>query len=220
MAYLVNEIQNKVRPELRRRIPIETISLITDTEFFDIINRVQRDINVNCDINWERYHEECTVAETNYELAGKILKINYFSYEAADWKDQRFTYIDDVIVLETAPDDTFQMDIRYLRDTGDLSSVTDEIDLPDQIMSDFIDLVRTLALVRFSDKPQEIYDGELLQKTTKIRMMFTRRGTLPDKGVFKYSPISTKSGHTYDITDQWVSSDSVVYDGSEYIFVE
>jgi len=218
MAYLVNEIQNKVRAELRRKLPFETLPLITNEEFYDICNRVQRDINIRAEVHWERYYQDATADETNYEMAGKILKVVYFYYESSDYADQRYTYIDDVIVLKTAPS-AVQLDIRYLRDTGDISGPTDEIDLPDNLMSDFIDLVRTLSMIRFGDMPQERYDAELEAKIPMIKMQLPRRGALPDKGVLRYDPSGERNDFKYVITNNWVSADSVVYDGSNYIFI-
>jgi len=221
MGYLVSQIQDKVRPELLRRIPLPNLKLITDDEFIDIINRTQSDLNRLAQIHWERYYAETTDQETNYEMARPVLEVAYFYYEDDDWGDQRFTWVNDVIVLKEAPAADIQMDIRYLGDTLDVDAVTDEIDIPDEILSDFLSIVKTAALIQFSDLPRDEYDKELEYRAEKIKSMRPRRGTLPDKGIFRYwIGIVDHDDHVYDITGQWVSNDSVVYDGTDYIFVD
>ena len=215
----VGDIQDKLRPWALRKLDRENFDKIMDDELIDAINGVAQDLNEQAEIHSERYNNTTVKGETNYEMQGVILKVYYFRYEDADWKDQRWTFVEDVIVLKNEPgSDDINMDIHYLRQIEYVTNVkTDEVDLPSEVLLDFLDLLKVKLLVDWGDLPPEEYQQRLLYYAQKARQK------LPTRAANNYGVFSHWLGRDdtkYDITDQWVSQDSVTVDASgNYYFV-
>ena len=210
----VGEIKEKLRPWAYRKLDQQNFDKIKDDELIDAINLVAQDLNERAEIRKERYNKNAVLGETNYEMQGDILKVYYFYYKDDDWKKQRWTWVGDVIVLKNPPSSNdVEMDIRYLRQVEPVTNTdTDEIDLPAEVLLDFLDLLKTKLLVDFGDAENEIYQARLEFVVRKILMKLPERG-LVDKTTFSYY-LGINDGSKYDITDFWVSQDSVTVDTS------
>jgi hypothetical protein len=221
MALTVAQVKKSARNFLLRKMDAQAINRVTDDEFVEIMNRVARDLNHEAEIRIERYNKDTTSGKKNYEMQGVIHHVYYFYYKHADWKDQRWTYKNDVIVLKDDPaSDDVEIDIHYLRETENVTiSDTDEIDLPDYAIDAFQDLVKTRMLVEFLDSNEEIYMQKLALKARMLRSRQSNNNMDSIPVVIHWASYSEGSNQ-YDITDQWVSQDSVgTLDTSELIFL-
>ena len=148
MSITYQNLNDRLRPFLLAKLDKGVLDLLVDADFLRKYNQVSSDLNSRGFIRTERYYKKTgtTNAEdtelTNYKLAGDILKVMSFKFEDTTCDDQYYTFINDRIVLKVAPGDGIQMDIYWLRDVEDIEELTDEIDLPDEIVDDFEELIK------------------------------------------------------------------------------
>jgi hypothetical protein len=184
------------------------------------MNRVASDLNLEAEIRIERYNKDTVAGQTNYELQGDIHYVYYFYYKHSAWAKQRWTTVNDVIVLKNDPASAIQMDIHYLRHTEKVTITdTDEIDLPDHANSHYKDLVRARMMVEFMGESEEVYNQKLLDKAAMLRQRQTNNNmeSIPQSIEWATYSEGTKQ---YDITPQWVSQDSVAtFDSSDVEFI-
>jgi len=152
-------------------------------------------------------------------MQGVILKVLYFKYEDAYWKTQRYAFVQDVIVLKTAPTGTPELDIHYLRDVENLVNDTDEVDLPDELLLDYKELLKYKVKVEFGDLPNAEYLSWLKILANRSRGVVQHMRINNGEIMRNWYPDSL-GDREYDITDQRVSQDSVTADvDGDYIFI-
>ncbi len=226
MAISKNTIQERLRPFILRSVNKEVIGLLTDAEFLDMYNDVAKDLNESVELRVEKFDKECntTNAEdsdlTNYLTQRPILKVFSFMYEDDAWVDQIWSWSLDsngngVIVLKTAPATDVRMIIEYLGDLENVTDSSDEIDLPDNLLVEFLELLKKRILADYTDQKVEYekwldyYSGKARMKTEN-RMMGNklRRSWLGMTG----------DDHVYEINQQWVSAGDNMYTDVNGIF--
>jgi len=228
MAISKNTIEERLRPFILRSVNKDVIELLTDSEFVDMFNDVAKDLNESAEIRVENYYKETntTNAEdaelTNYLTQRAILKVFSFKYECDSWVDQIWSYTKDtngngVIILKTAPTSGVQMDIWYLGDLEDVSLTTDEIDLPDNLLPEYLELLKKKILADYTDIQVE-YESWLDYYANKARMKTENR--MMDRNKLRRSWLGmTGDDHVYEINEQWVSAaDNIYYAGGKYNF--
>ncbi len=215
MAISKTTIETRLRPFLLRSVGTEVIGLLTDTEFVGMFNDVAKDLNESAEIRVENFYKvtNSTNAEdsnlTNYLTARAILKVFSFKYEDVSWPDQIWTYTKDtngngVIVLKTAPTSAIQMDLWYLGDLETITDNSDEIDLPDNLLVEFLELTKKRILADYTDQKVE-YEKWISYYAEKARMKTENR--MMDRGKLRRSWLGmTGDDHVFEIDDQWVSS--------------
>lgn len=218
MILLVGEVKDRIQTWALRNFDPEVLRLFTDDEFIDLINQVQRDMNTAGQVHWERYHRDTTSGTTNYEMPRVILEVAWFKYKSDDWQDQHWSHINDTIVLEDTPDGEIEMDIELLGDTEDVIDDTDQIDLPETMQHDFLDLLRTKFAVEFGKSEEAIYQMKLLQFSKTVEHKRHHRDT---GGVWRHWGVPNLGDEQYDITENWISNTNLVADvDGDYYFVE
>jgi hypothetical protein len=189
-----------------------------DTEILNIFNQVCDDYNVEAGIRRERYYRETTAGETNYEMQGIIRKVYLFKYHDTDFETQYWSHVLDVIVLKNSPGGQVQLDIHYLRATENLANDTDEVDLPDPLLMDYVDLVKKRLEVEYGEKDNAIYTAYLKEKAKMARKGIHKQPIHP--GIMRYWGTYATDDSIYDITDNWISNDSLDIDVSgSYYFI-
>ena len=165
----------------------------------------------------ERFYQKTTADETNYLVQGDILRVYSFKYENAYYVDQHWTFVGDTIVLKDAPDADIQLDITYLREVELVVDNTDEIDLPDQMSHDFLELVKKKLLVDYAGEDEIVYQNAL---TIAERKSNKKNFYQNIEGVKRSWFIDSKGDFLYDITDNYVGQENVTADvHAHYYFV-
>lgn len=226
MAISKDTIQERLRPFILRSVNKEVIGLLTDAEFLDMYNDVAKDLNESAEIRIEKFDKECntTNAEdsdlTNYLTQRPILKVFSFMYEDDAWVDQIWSWSLDsngngVIVLKTAPATGVRMIIEYLGDLENVTDSSDEIDLPNNLLVEFLELLKKRILADYTDQNVEYekwldYYAQKARMKTENRMMGNklRRSWLGMTG----------DDHVYEINQQWVSAGDNMYTDVNGIF--
>ena len=216
MAISKTTIETRLRPFLLRSVDTEVIGLLTDTEFVGMFNDVAKDLNESAEIRVERFFKKTNstnaenAALTNYLTQRIMLKVFSFKYEDVSWVDQIWTYTTNslntgsLIVLKTAPTSAIQLDVWYLGDLSDVTDDSDEIDLPDNLLVEFLELVKKRILADYTDQNVE-YEKWLDYYAQKARMKTENR--MMDQGKLRRSWLGmTGDDHVYEIDSQWVSA--------------
>lgn len=218
MIFSVNDIKTRIQMWAIRNLDPSILSKISDDEFIDILNTVARDFNIAGTIHLERYHKDTTAGTTNYEMAGVILEVFWFYYKDDDYATQHWSHISDTIVLEDTPSGETEMDIEYLRDIEDVLDDTDQIDLPEPLQMDYLELVRTKFKVEFAGAEDALYQ---LKLDEKAKNMGRKRHSRDTGGVWRHWATPDKDDTQYDITENWISNENLVSDADgDYFFVE
>ncbi len=227
MSIALTEIKDRLRPFLLAHVDGAVLAMFNDSDFVDIFNDTANDFNDMAMINLERYNKETgsTTAEStdttyrNYLMQGAISKILYFKYDSESWNTQRYTYTDDRIALKVAPDSGVEMDIRYLRKCEDMTDATDDVDLPDNVLPEYIQLLKARILADYSQNSNIDYEGALLFWSEKAGRKIQRH-VVDDLGTFRHWFYQNDDG-LYDITDSWISLDNFVANASgDLIYTE
>ena len=134
-----------------------------------------------------------------------------FKYEGDDWEDQIWTYLyedadgDGRIVLKTAPTASIQMTVLYLGDVEEVEDDTDEIDLPDNVLPEFVELCKYKLLSDYSEKSNIDYERMVQVFSDKARMKQDRIVT--NTGIKPYwLGMTNDEAYKYQILRQWVSA--------------
>lgn len=216
-----SEIKEKLRPWALRNLPEKDWQWIDDDELVDKCNIVARRLNSKAELRQERYNNNTTSGETNYEMAGDILEVYLFLYkDASTYKDQRYTWVGDVIVLKEEPDGEIEMDIRYLRDIEEITnSNLDEVDLPPEGLDGFLQLLKKKWLLDIGVIHEDEFERELMRVAAEVQERMPRLG-IRDTRIFRHTRGLMTDDTLYDITDHRLSQDSVTVDvDGDYIFL-
>ena len=226
MAISKTTVEERLRPFILRNVNKDVVQLLTDTEFLLMYNDVAKDLNERAEIRIEHFYKECntTNAEdsdlTNYLTDRPILKIYSFMFEDDDHADQIWSWdLDDngngVIVIKDSPASGTQLDVWYLGDLEDVADDSDEIDLPSNLLVEFLELLKKKILADYSDTQVEYerwveYYGEKAFRKSDHHMM--------DGGLRRSWLGMSGDDHKYEIVDQWVSSGDNMYTDDDGIF--
>ena len=214
MAISKTTIQTRIQPFILRSVNKDVIDLLTDTEFLAMYNDVAKDLNEAAELRVENFYKQCnsTNAEdddlTNYLTQRTILKVFSFKYEADAWADMIWTWSEDdngqgVIVLKTAPETDALLDIWYLGDLEDVTDASDEIDLPDNLTVEYLELLKKKILADYTDQQVE-YEKWLDHYANKAIMKTENR--MMDRNRLRRSWLGlTGDDHKYEIDRQYVS---------------
>jgi len=218
MIFLVSEVKDRIQMWALRNFEPGILQLFTNDEFIDLLNQVQRDMNTAGQIHWERYNRDTTSGTTNYEMSRVILEIAWFYYKSDDWTSQHWTFINDTIVLEDTPSGEVEMDIESLGDTEDVLDDTDEIDLPETMQHDFLELVRAKFAVEFGKSDESLYQMKLDRFAKSVPHKRHHRDT---GGVWRHWGVPSLGDEQYDITENWIENENLVTDvDGNYYFLE
>ena len=227
MAISKTTVEERLRPFILRSINKDVVDLLTDDEFLDMYNDVAKDLNEMAEIRVENYYKECSTdtAEdddlTNYLTQRPILKVYSFKYMDDGWADQIWSWALDsdgngVIVLKTSPTTGTLLDIWYLGDLENVSDDSDEIDLPDNLLPEFLELLKKRILADYTDVNVE-YEKWLEYYAQKARMKTENR--ILSRNKLRRSWLGmTGDDHKYEIDKQWVSSGDNMYTDDDGIF--
>ena len=212
MPITYQNLNDRLRPFLLTKLDKGVLDLLVDADFLRKYNQVSSDLNSRAFINTERYYKKTgtTNAEdsdlTNYLLAGDILKIMSFKFLDTSCNNQYYSFINDRIILKVAPGDAIQMDIYWLRDVEVIVELTDEIDLPPEIVDDFEELVKVKLQVDYGDMNNADYSSALDFYANKAR----RRAFIPklQGGVRGYWLGMSEDDNRYEIVDHYISLDN------------
>jgi hypothetical protein len=229
MSITWSEIKTKIRPYFLRFVEPEIIEFITDSDIADVCNFVADQMNEAAHINVERYYRKTVIDQNDYEMNGDIIKIIYLKYESGDFTTQKYTVVpvayaegDDnegefysVIVFKITPTSAnIQLDILYLRRCHKIlpTADTDQLDLPDKVIPDFLELLKTKIRVDYGNADPLIWDRDLQIKCNSII------GKLDNPDIKKgrvrnyWGVMDTKDDNFYDIVDKRLSEDHVYTD--------
>lgn len=217
MAITLNEIKSRLRPYLLVHLKSKILDLLSDSDFLQIFNDVAKDLNEQGQLNIERYNKSTgsVAAEnddyTNYLLQGIIIKILYFKYDSYTWEDQKYTYQNDRLALKTAPAEGVEMDIRYLRDCEVMTDITDQVDLPDNVVPEYVELLKVRLRIDYGGLKASNYE-EALQFYGDKAGNKVQQHAVKEMKVFRRWMNQTGDDTIYDITDQWISLDNFLTD--------
>jgi hypothetical protein len=219
------EVQSRLQPYLLVHFDKKVLDLLTDSDFVRIFNDVAKDLNEEAHLNQERWKNEgsTTTAEdssiTNFLMQGLVLRVYSFKFESSSWQDQRFSYIQDRIVLKESADGT-DMDIQYLRDCEDVSLDADEIDLPNQVLMDYVNLVEAYLNMKYGEGDAGTYEEALRFYGQKAQMHVQHRA-MRDEGVRRSWFDLDTDDNKYDLSDRyWVGMENFTSDASgNYTYV-
>ena len=218
MSLSLSQIQDQIQVWALRKFPEDVIGGMDDTEMLNLFNQVAEDFNVEAGIRRERYYMETTAGETNYELQGVIREIYLFKYHDTDFETQYYSYVNDTIVLKNSPGGDVLLDIHYLRATEVMANPADEVDLPDVLLLDYMDLIKKRMEVEYGDVEDAVYMTYLREKG-KVAGRGRHVKSIND-GVMRHWGTYATDDSVYDITSQWVGQDSLAIDvDGHYFFI-
>jgi len=227
MGLSKTNIQDRLRPFLIVNVDESILTMLTDTFFLNLYNDTANDFNDMGLLNIERYNKETgsVAAEStdttyrNYLLQGKISKILYFKYESDAWASQQYVYTEDRVALKTAPGDGVEMDIIYLRKCEDIEDATDEIDLPENVLPEYVELLKARILADYGKSSNSDYESSLRFWSEKANQK-TKKHAVNNLGTFRHWFYQNDDAK-YDITDFWIQEDSfVASDDGDLIYTE
>lgn len=235
MSLLLSEIKTKMQPYVLRHIDKNTAEWIFDTEFVDIVNYVQNQLNELGYLNAERYYRKTVNGTNNYEMAGDIIKIRRFKYEDSTYESQYYAVVQSVygsgethegqfysvIVLKNTPATSeTQMDIHYLRRCFDLTVDSDPLDLPDKYIPEFLELLKIKIRVDFGNEDPALFEKYLDYYANKCRAKSNRPDINEGRVVRYWGRLDATSDLLYDITEKRLSEDHVISGESGYSWYE
>jgi len=211
-------LHNRFRPFILANVKPEVLDNLLDANFVQLYNDVARDLNQGAEIHIERYYKTTVSANaedddlTNYKTQRKILKVLGFKYEGDAWADQVWTYIyedgdgDGRIVLKSAVTSSIQMTFLYLGDVEAVTDDTDEIDLPDSVLPEFIELCKKKILSDYSQTSVVDYEDMVRFYSDKARMKMDQ--IVSKGGIQPYwlGLGDTDKAEKYQILDQYVTA--------------
>ena len=224
MAISVAEIQSRLQPFLLVHLKPEVQDLLLDSDYLRIMNDTAHDLNEEGNLLLERWNNTGSTdlfedsGVTNLLVAGVIHKILYFKYEDEDWEDQRYSHIDDRLVLKDSANEV-DMDIWYLRRCEEVAETTDEIDLPAETLTDYMELLKTRVRIDYGDLTHVDYQDALRFYGAKASTKIPKHA-MQNVGIMRHWFYQNDDAQ-YNITKQWVSIGNFVADVSgNYTYTE
>lgn len=217
MAISQERMNERLRPFLQRRIEPDDIDTFMAEDLLDFQNEAMHDLNESAQLRIERYYKKTGTDNSedaekfNYKLQGIISKLFYFKFEDDDWRTQEYAITEDRIVLKNASSGS-QMDILYLRRCEELDAGTDEVDLPDEILPEYLEVVKAKILYEHGMSTLQDY----LTVVDRMGMKADQKVDRPKAvagNILRNWFDQKGDDHTYVITDQKISIDNFVVDG-------
>jgi len=231
MAITWAEIKTKMRPYILRVVDIETVEWITDSEFADIVNYVADALNEEAHINQHKYYQKSVSGQNYYEMSGDIIVLKQFKYIDSAFQSQQYAIVqipyavgDDnegeyysVIVFKNTPtSDEIRLDIIYLRRCHKIDSDadTDELDLPDKVIPDFLELLKTKIRVEYGNADPLTFDRDLSVYGNKVKNKLDVPQIKHGRVRSYWGGLADDPDHLYDITGNQLSTDHVYTDAN------
>lgn len=210
-------LHNRLRPFILAKVSPLVLDNLLDANFVQLYNDVARDLNQGAEIRIEWFYQKTVAANaedtnlTNYKTQRKILKVFEFKYEADGYADQVWTYVyedtdgDGRIILKTTVTSSIQMTVLYLGDVEKVDDDTDEIDLPDSTLPEFIELCKKKILADYSQDEIVNYEEMVKYYSDKVRM---KQDRIITKGGIKpyWLGLVGDEALKYQILDQYVTA--------------
>lgn len=226
MALTFAQLKNNTRPALLAQIPEGKIKFLTNNRLVEVANQVANDLNTKAEIHHQYFYRTTTAAETNYVLQGPIARIYKIKLTDIDFLKRYWARVPKDadgygrIVLKTEPDGDELLEVWYLRDILVIDGDdTDEIDLPEAALFDFLDLVKLKILVDLGVVAQAEYDAKFNYATRNINARLDRMGFIPRRprnfwlGLIGGSTDYPQDEYVYDITKNEKGQENIVADG-------
>lgn len=219
MSLTVADAKLRLLPFVLRNVRKELHKFFTNAELINILNKVAEDLNKQASIHIERYYHKTVTDQNYYELDGDVLKMLWFVYPASNYMIQQYSILrvtgtpyKSLIVFKYTPDnDDIQLDITYLRHVNQVTdSDTDEVDIPDRFISEYMDLVKQRILVDYGDQNPLDYDAYLRLKAKEVNKALDPIPMAGKSGVKSYwMGLDNSDDHRFEIKDQRVSESHI-----------
>jgi hypothetical protein len=200
------EVQSRLQPYLLVHLDKNVLDLLTNTEFTSIFNDVAKDLNEEAQLNQERWDKTggSTHAEdaeyTNYLLQGVILRVYSFKFKDEDYAE-------------------IEMDIHYLRQCEDIDILADEIDLPNAVLTDYVELLKVWFRAQYGDAGMGAYEQALVYYGQKAQQQVQNQ-VLRNEGIRRnWFLLDTDDDNLYEIAGQWVGMENFVRGIADYTWV-
>jgi len=224
MAISKATVEARLRPYLLSRIKSDVLDAISNSTFVSIYNDVARDINSLVEIHITRYYKQCNTANaeneelTNYILERRPLKVYSLKYNDPQWRDQYWVKLADGsnngrIVFKNSPPEGTQLDIMYLGDINNVVGDTDNIDLPDEILPEYMTLLKFKIEGEYGSIPPTEYETMLRYLVEKINLKIARK-PLQGSGIRKYWFWDYGDDTVYEVLDNEVGDENLTSIGS------
>ena len=228
MALSKSRIEARLKPILKANIDAAVIDDLVEEDFLEIFNETANDLNSMAMIHIKKLNfktgddnAEANSNNTNYLAEGIIEKILYFNYLDSTWEDQFYTFKNDRIAFKTKPNDGVELTIDYLIKPEAISADTDEIDLPEEIESDYLDLTKYKILTRYGKIDDEVYEDKLLFYSDKANKKVNKPTINKGAGIAPYWFHQCGDETVYDITHNFISLGNFVENASgQLIYVD
>ena len=222
MAITVNEIYSRLQPFMLAKFKPEVLDLLINSDYVRLINDVANDLNEEGQINVERFTTSANAEDsgyTNYLMQGVILNVLDFVFEDTDWKDQRYSFNEDRLVLKESAEGV-DISVLFLRKCEDVAELTDEVDLPDTVIPDFVEILKRRLEADWGSGDNSTYERTLQYYGQKASGKVKRpKAEVP--GIKRSWFEQTGDDHVYNITDKYISIDNFVADvNGDYTYVE
>ena len=224
MALTFLQVKNDTRPDLLVVIPEEKIKYLTNDKLVQAVNGIARDLNSRAEIRSEKFYRTTTQGENNYTLYGPVLKIYKVKYHVNDFLDIQWARVpkdsngNGRIVLNIDDVGENLLEVWYLRDILDIDgNNTDQIDLPDGALVNFVDLVKLKILADMGIVGQDQYDMKFQYSIRNINSRIDRSHFRPSRpkdfwlGLTGGSSSYPSDEYRYEITKNEVGGENIAY---------
>lgn len=209
-------IENRLRPFLLIKLPKEVYDQMVAEDFLEVFNRVCEDLNNVAFLRLERY-SKLTGADTsedddytNYLLQRVIVKVLEISLTDSDWQNIKWTFMNDRVAFNQTTDGA-QLEILYLGKPEPITAGTDEIDLPEEVEGEYLELLETFFVNKFTNDGGLTYQQALEIYGMKAEVK-VGKNVYYNKGVKRSWMGQAGDDFTYDIKNQYISLDSFITD--------
>lgn len=216
MALSKSRIQNRLRPILLAKLPKEIIDEFVDEDWLEYFNNVAEDLNREAYLRLERYCKTTGADNsedddyTNYLVQRKIEKVLSISLHDPDWEDIKWTFLEDRIALSQTSNG-YKLDILYLGKPESVDALTDEIDLPDEVLEEYMEILEAKILSKFSDNGNIDYQ-QILDFYGKRARQKAGKNIYYNKGIKRTWFHQKGDDFVYDIKKNYVSLENFTTD--------
>lgn len=226
MALSLNTIRERLNVYLQKHMEKEFLRLLTEEDLLEIMNEVAHDLNRYAQLNLERYYKKTgddtseDSLNTNYKVQGVIEKVLDFRFlDDGNWDTTFYSYNEDRLILKATPADDVQMDFRYLRQCETITADSDEIDLPESALNEYLNLLRYRFRGDYGDMSLADYEEALGRHSGKAASRQSPNRII-GPGVRRSWLFQEGDDHVHVITDHWISIENFTTDvNGDYYYV-
>lgn len=225
MALTFLQIKEYTRPDLLITIPEEKTKYLTNDKLVQAVNDIARDLNSRAEIRSEKFYRSTTASQNNYTLNGPVLKIYKVKYHVQDYLDIEWARVPKdnngngrIVINEDDVGGGDLLEVWYLRDTLDIDgNNTDEVDLPDEALVNFVDLVKLKILSDIGQVGQDQYDMKFIYSIQNIKSRIDRKHFIPHRpkdfwlGLTGSSSDYPEDEYLYEITKNEVGGENIAF---------